>query len=418
VIRRRLESERGSALVAAILVMTTIIALGMAMMATVDTQSRQSGSERGRESSFNWSESVLNARTFTVGQSWPARADQAVADCTWSGSGPAVAATSPTNPVAACPDPSVIASTFGGNVDVGRGARWTTQVRDNPGTSQCEDSTAANATCSYTWNEATSPNAAHWDANGDNLVWLRADGTVNSKRRVVVALVRIQNDPVELPQSVLVAGSLSVQGGNKWFIRQGGSAVTLRCPDLTDDSCYYEQKPGVNVEGPGTKQPGYDDGGHILSSDDLDLLRHMARDVANPERYYEAGTCPTSAQGMSGDVVFIENANCTINANWQVNSPSKPGLLVVNQGTLRFNGTMDFYGVIYMYNAQGWGPDDDALFDGTGNGFLHGSLLVDGQGKVENGGAWNLEYNPSAASAVTTFGAAGIVPNSFREVNP
>jgi Tfp pilus assembly protein PilX len=413
-----MNGERGSALVAAVLVMATIMALGMAMLATVDTQSRQSGSERGRESAFNWSESVLNARTFTIGRAWPARADQAIADCSWSGSGAVTAATSATNPIAACPDPTVISTTFGGNVDVGRGARWATEVRDNPGSSQCEDSQAADAACSYTWNEATSRSAVHWDSNGDNLVWLRADGTVNSQRRVVVALVRIQNDPVELPQSVLVAGSLSVQGGNKWFIRQGGSSVTLRCADMADDDCYYEQKPGVNVEGPGTKQAGYDDGGHILSSEDLDLLRHMARDVANPTRYYPAGTCPTSAAGMSGSVVFIENANCTINANWQVNTAAKPGLLVVNRGTLRFNGTMDFYGVVYMYNAQAYGPSDPAVFDGVGNGFIHGSLLVDGNGKVDNGGAWNLEYSPTAVNAVTAFGAAGIVPNSFREVNP
>jgi Tfp pilus assembly protein PilX len=401
-----------------VLVMGSIMALGLAMLATVDTQTRLSANERTRESAFNWSEAALNAKTFVVARYWPARADQAIADCTWNGSGAAVAATSVANPVNACPNPSVISSTFNGNVDVGRGARWSTQVRDNTGTSQCEDSTAANASCAYTWNEATSINAAHWDANGDNLVWLRADGTANNRRRVVVALVRIQNDPVTLPHSVLVAGSLSVQGGLKWFIRQGGSPLTLRCNNTPpSDDCLYEQKPGLNIEGPGTRQTGYDDGGHILTDDEVDLLRLRAQ-KSTPSAYFPPGTCPSSAAAMSGRPVFIEDADCTINANWQVNTPEEPGFLIINRGTLRFNGTMDFYGVVYMHNAQEWGPDDDTLFDGNGNGFIHGSLLVDGQGRVDNRGAWNLEYNASAVNAITTFGATGIVPNSFREINP
>jgi hypothetical protein len=33
-------------------------------------------------------------------------------------------------------------------------------------------------------------------------------------------------------------------------------------------------------------------------------------------------------------------------------------------------------------------------------------------------GSWNLEYSGAAVNAITTFGAAGIVPNSFREINP
>jgi Tfp pilus assembly protein PilX len=417
VIAARLKSERGSALVAAMLVMTTIMGLGMAMLATVDTQTRLSARERTRESAFNWSEAALNAKTFSVARYWPARADEAIADCTWNGSGAATAATNATNPINACPNPTVISSTFNGNVDVGRGARWATQVRDNAGTSPCEDSTIPVSTCSYTWDEATSINAPHWDANGDNLVWLRADGTANNKRRVVVALVRIQDDPVTLPQSVLVAGSLSVQGGNKWFIRQGGSPLTLRCGNPDDSNCFFEQKPGLNIQGPGTRQTGYDDGGHILTDDELDLLRVRAQ-KSTPSTYFAAGTCPSSAAAMSGRPVFIEDANCIINANWQVNSPSQPGFLIVNRGTLRFNGTMDFYGVVYMHNAQDYGPGDPSLFDGNGNGFIHGSLLVDGSGRVVNNGAWNLEYDASAVNSVTTFGATGIVPNSFREINP
>ena len=410
----RLKEESGSALVAAILVMGAIIVLGIAMLASVDTQSRQSGGERGRESTFNWAEGVLNAQTFTVASNWPANAGQAISDCTWSGSGAAAASGGSVN---ACPDPAVISATFNGNVDVGRGARWTTSVRDNTGTSQCEDSSSSN--CSYSWDESTSLGAPRWDSNGDGLLWLRADGTVNKQRRVVVALVRIQNDPIQLPQSAIVAGSLSVQGGNKTFVFQNGAAISLRCADLSNPACYSEQKPGVNVQGPGAKVPNYQDAGdegHVLTDDQLQSLATRAKGL---NRYFPAGQCPSTAAEFTGAVVFIENADCKINSNWQINAPpAPPGILIVRQGTLRFNGTADFWGLIYMYNAQNAGASSPPLFDGIGNGNIHGALFVDGTAPVDDTGSFTLDYNANAVNGVTAYGASGIVPNSFREINP
>jgi Tfp pilus assembly protein PilX len=411
VIAKRLGGERGSALVAAILVMTTILALGLAMMTTVDGQSRQSGAERGRESAFNWTESVLNAQTFTVANFWPASADKRIMDCSWSGSGAPAASGGDVN---ACPDPTVISNSFTGNVDVKQRGIWSTKVRDDLGTSQCDDSAQTN--CSYAWDDATSLSAPNWDSNGDDMIWLRAEGTVNKDRRVVVALVRIQHDPLTLPQAVIVAGSLAVQGGNKAFVEQNGSAISLRCQPITLPSCLSEQKPGVNIEGPGTKEGGYDDGGHVMTADELDAMRTKAR---NGHRYYPAGTCPSSAALFSGPVVFIENADCPINHGWQINPPpAAPGILIVNQGTIRFNGTADFWGLIYMVNSQNAGPSDDPLFDGIGNGSLHGALFVDGNGRVDNQGSFTLDYDATALNDVTTYGATGIVPNSFREIRP
>jgi hypothetical protein len=306
----------------------------------------------------------------------------------------------------------VIKNTFAGNVDVKKGAIWTTQVRDNLGTSQCEDT--ADTNCAYAWNEATSLAAPRWDSNGDHLMWLRADATSDGDRRVVVALVRINHDPVALPQSAIIAGSLSVKGGNKPFVFQNNASIALRCDEGA--GCLTEQFPGINIKGPGTKQFSYDDGGHVMTEDELDSMRTAAQ---SSSRYYPAGTCPSSAAGFTGAVVFIEHANCTINHNWQVNKPpAKPGLLIVANGTLRFNGTADFWGLIYMYNGQGWDAGDPSLFDGLGNGNLHGALFVDGAGNVNNTGSWELEYNANAVNGVTAYGATGIVPNSFREITP
>jgi Tfp pilus assembly protein PilX len=410
VIRFRVRDDQGSALVSAMLVMGMMLMIGLASMATVDTQTAQSGKERGRETAFNWVEGALNAQTFTVANQWPATASQAVSDCTWNGSGTPIASGGLVN---ACPNPAVIRNTFDDNVDVEKGATWTTQVRDNLGTAQCEDT--ADANCSYAWDESTSLAAPRWDQNADNLMWLRADATSDGDRRVVVALVRINHDPLSLPQSVIIAGSLAVQGGNKPFVLQNGSSIALRCESLADSSCYSEQKPGVNVQGPGTKHAGYADDGHVMTEDELDSMRTAAQ---NLNRYYGPGQCPTSADGFTGAVVFIEHADCLINHNWQMNKPPlEPGLLIVANGHIRFNGNADFWGLIYMYNGQNAGPDDPP-FDGTGNFLLHGALFVDGDGGVNNQGSFTLEYNANAVNGVTAYGATGIVPNSFREINP
>jgi hypothetical protein len=119
--------------------------------------------------------------------------------------------------------------------------------------------------------------------------------------------------------------------------------------------------------------------------------------------------------------VFLESppSNCKINHNWQINKPPlEPGLLIVAEGRLQFNGTADFWGLIYMYNAQNAGPGDDPPFYGNGNFNLNGALFVDGQGGVDNTGSFTLQYNANAVNGVTAYGATGIVPNSFREITP
>ena len=70
------------------------------MLAAVDTQTRLSGTERVRESSFNLTEGALNAETFTVANKWPASSSAALPDC--SGSGASVTASG--GPVASCPN--------------------------------------------------------------------------------------------------------------------------------------------------------------------------------------------------------------------------------------------------------------------------------------------------------------------------
>ena len=52
--REQLGSERGSALVTAILVLAIMMSIGLPLMSIVDTQQRATAGERLHESSFTW----------------------------------------------------------------------------------------------------------------------------------------------------------------------------------------------------------------------------------------------------------------------------------------------------------------------------------------------------------------------------
>ena len=64
--RPRLSSERGSALVTALLVTMLFMMLGLATVSLVDTQQRESGRERVRESSFSLAEGALNSQIYLL----------------------------------------------------------------------------------------------------------------------------------------------------------------------------------------------------------------------------------------------------------------------------------------------------------------------------------------------------------------
>ena len=63
-LRARLESERGSALVTALLVMGIMMSIAIPLMSMVDTQQRMTSAERLHEGSFSLTDAVLNAQVF------------------------------------------------------------------------------------------------------------------------------------------------------------------------------------------------------------------------------------------------------------------------------------------------------------------------------------------------------------------
>jgi hypothetical protein len=95
-------------------------------------------------------------------------------------------------------------------------------------------------------------------------------------------------------------------------------------------------------------------------------------------------------------------------------------MLILNHGTVEFLGNKDFTGVIYAINADNLSSNVVMLH---GNGHVFGGILVEGDGTVDvgssgNGGGvtGNLVFDDNAFKAVKSYGTAGMVQNTWREI--
>ena len=68
--RHSIQSERGTAIIMAIALMTMMVGVGLAAYSVVDTQQTESMRERQRESSFNLAEAALNSQSFVLSRRW------------------------------------------------------------------------------------------------------------------------------------------------------------------------------------------------------------------------------------------------------------------------------------------------------------------------------------------------------------
>ena len=66
--KRLRDDERGMVIVTAVMLLLIMVAIGLAVLSQVDTQTTQSRKERERESSFNLAEAALSAQTFVLGR--------------------------------------------------------------------------------------------------------------------------------------------------------------------------------------------------------------------------------------------------------------------------------------------------------------------------------------------------------------
>jgi hypothetical protein len=385
-----IRSERGNALVIAVMVMGLMLTLGLAAYAYVDTQAQQSAKERQRESAFNHDDAVLTAQAFVMSRFWPAAATNAYPDCTFNGS--TLIASGATTAVQRCPDAAWVARTFTTR-DYAAGLSWSSIVRDNGG-----------ANVDF-YDPATTPSQPSWDANGDGEVWVRAVTSVRGARRTLIVRYRIDRLPVVLPKNVLTAGTFSVSGGPKPYIVQNGSTLSLRCPSATASGCYASSKPN-QVKGPGSTTFNYP-ATHTVPPSDLDKLRQTAVAAGT---YYPSG-CPASP---AGTLVFVESGNCNYAANGTWNSAAAPGMIVIVNGTMSWSGNSTYYGTVYMYNQQN---ATCPVFDAGGGSTIQGAVFIDGPGCFNVRGNTKVVYDANAVRSINYYASVSQVRNSFRELN-
>jgi Tfp pilus assembly protein PilX len=409
-VRRRLaEDEGGWALITALMLMVVMVVGGLSLMSAIDTQTSSSATERHRETAFNLAEGALNAQLFALSRDWAGKGMAANAAAN-TAANPYPAWCTPASTSSRCPSGPALTSAFA-SADA-KGATWNTTVRDD-GASPLDTF----------YSEDAIANQPGYDANKNGKLWVRAQATVDDKTRTIVALVQAQQQEEDIVHAAVAAGRLDLTNdGNKPLI-DGGGPVVVRCPLVPNDPtgpCLGQEFGSgrfkdqgalmdfLQTQIPGTTPASDPSMGPAMSPDAVARLK--ARAIADGT-YFQ--TCDPSK--LAGDVVWVVQGTCNAPAG-DINSPNKPGMLILERGTISVTAQTDFYGVIYALNA-GSPPIAGPVVTVHANGVIHGGVLVDGPGVVEVGSSKsNVVYTPNAFTAVQSYGTAGVIQNTWREI--
>jgi hypothetical protein len=406
---RRMNDERGSAIIMAIVLMTMMVAVGLAAYSVVDTQQTESMRTRQRESSFNLAEAALNSQSFVLSRRW------AGAATSFAGTTPTCSNSS--GAAVECPDPSQLTAAYN-SPDYAIGATWRTTVYDDRGLPPATESPFYDASIIEAKNAAGADLTPHWDANANKRVWVKAETTVRGRNRTLVALVQVQEHVEFLPKRVILAGQFELTpNGNQKYVLTNPDAtsqhpVTLRC-NLNSPNCaeFTPDKKNPQIDPPGAITGQEFVGKDAIEDDVKDRLKERA--IADG-KFFD-GVCPTDTQ-LSGKVVWVQgcaSGEYTKNNVW--NSPTSPGILIWADGTLEVGGNSDFWGIIYHLNNQN--SNDDELLRLRGGLTIHGGAFVDGDGGIDVGSnSVNITYDEAAFVGVSSYGSASIVQNSWRDI--
>ena len=380
--------EHGSALVISIIAMSLMLMLGLAALAMTDQQTKQSGVERVRESSFNLAEGALQQQSFLLGgRGWPkASTDALPAECSISSA-----------VLSRCPTPSaLVAAGAYDSPDYVTGASWKTYVRDN---------TVANP-LTYTTAVDARPT---WDSDANGYMWVKSTATVRGKTRTIVALLKRDPIPIALPRAVLVSGGLTIpQNGQSGVITTDATTpLVLRC-DGYGGTCNQSNN------GQGSSQISPNNVSYTGVTGEPFLQPDIVAKLIESAKVYTS--CPTEAQ-LTGLVVIDPSSNdltCELTGNTPYNSPTAPGILLMTKGRLDYRGNGPFYGLIIHLNQGNDGAGTKCV-DVNGTPDISGGIIVEGTCGVEVNGNSRLIFNPNMFNLSVT-GVAGLVQNTWREL--
>lgn len=410
--------ERGSALVSAIIIMFVILGLGMAVLTQADVQTRQTGVEASGEATYNHAEGALDATANLLQQSWPTTA---TSTCNQSSAASSF-----------CPG-SALSSSFSTTYTGHRyaSAQWSMRIVDDSGGASADF-----------YNDAAAATAPSYDANRNGKLWIRAESVIAGQRRIVVAAMTRQTTIVQLPRNTITAGgAFTSNRGNKVIIQNTDAApgssltgsVNVRCGSSSYTPSYGDLCEGWDprkgqLDPESSYQGGYvdPDGGYAaVSAAELASLKQAAQTNGT---YYN-GTCPAGLTGL----IYVDNppgGGCSYNGgSWNMTrtppaASDVPGIIIMGDGTLRFNGNISYFGVIYMVNASGTTPSSGVCTPGHqngpvfmvhGTGSIYGSIFVDKCGTVDAGSsAYNVIFDSRAFNAATAYASPTLAKNTFR----
>jgi hypothetical protein len=406
--RARLRDERGNVLVIATMMVTLMLVVGASALSTVDTQIDVTKRERQHESSFNLAEGVLNAQTFVLGRlGTGSPTSQFPQSCTHLST------------AALCPTPAQLARNYDAATqnDFDSNTQWLTRVRDNP--------------MGDFYNPTQVAAASWYDANQDNRLWVTSSATVRNRTRTLVALIRVETQPIAFPQYAIIGGWFATSNnGRKDIVNATGSfGVAVRCtppnptavPPVAGCLDYRADKGQLVPAG------DYEYGYPSTPAIDPEQLQALEDTAKARGTYYTS--CPSNP---NGEIVVIAAGNCSYNNSAPAapgmgkccNAPADPGLLIVKCGSVSFGGNIVFYGLVYVPNKStpdgGW-CSSGAVVTTSGNAVLNGGALIDGPGGLVAGSSGNQQgnnviFNPAAFNGINTAGTAGVVQNTWREI--
>ncbi len=205
--RVKLRSQDGSALVTALMVMLVILPVGLALLAIVDTQAKDSGSERTRDRAFNLADSAMTSASFSLGKySWPSSASSAPSNSGSSGTAAACSGASYGATLGAATNPGSATAKLQPNLNATyddpayAGATWQINVCDN------DPADAANPV----WKDAL---LSRWnyDENADGKVWIRSEARVGGRKRVIAGLVEVARAPALASKYGVITGRMNAE---------------------------------------------------------------------------------------------------------------------------------------------------------------------------------------------------------------
>lgn len=398
--------EQGVALVAAIVLLTVIMGLGLGLLLFTDSQQKASAREQASESAFNLAEAALNAQVGQLSRRWP----------TTKENGEEFPACTPTTSTSTNGCPSTAGMNAGypaaGSASCPAGTateawgsplinRWTTYVREDVGGSPNFNSTT----------ERTAPVS---DEHKAGKLWVRSVGVVQCHVVSLITLVSRQEVTVSFPENAATANWFETSNkGNKTIVNTKGpkasksGKVSMRCTGFKNTEECEKWEKGKEQVSPDTTGGGGSPS-PTLSATQLEALKQQAEFNGT---YYPAGSCPES-EPPAGLPAYVEGPCALSYTKGTGNSEENSGFLVLVNGTLTLGGNSQYFGVVYAVNKQ---ESSGIVVELHGCNRLVGAIVIDGNGGINFGScSENFVYDPTAISKLK--GSAGAAPtrNSFR----